>query len=578
MAGRIPQVFIDDLISRVDIVELISQRVKLKKTGSNYSGLCPFHSEKTPSFSVSPNKQFYHCFGCGASGSAISFLMQHDNLEFVEAIEELARIAGVEIPREAGTFQKERPNKDLYQIMFEVADTYYRNLKLDVAADAVAYLKNRGLNGETVKHFNIGFATDSWSAVKDSYSNSITEQLIDCGLVIKNETGRCYDRFRNRIMFPIRDRRGRTIAFGGRVMGDDTPKYLNSPETSIFHKGKELYGLYELLQSSNKNMPILVVEGYMDVVALAQFGINNAVATLGTAVTPDHIKTLFRVSDDIIFCFDGDSAGQKAAWKALEISLANYHAGKQARFLFLPEKHDPDSLIREHGKEELIRQMEQALPLSDYLYEHLSENLNLNVIDDCSRLIENATPYIKSVSDKGYRQALIEKLAEITRHKIGSSEKLSRIILGNENIQKASKLKIQAGQRSPMRTAISYLISQPSLHTLIDNAGKFTELDIAGIDLLIALTTFIKENPNCNTAMIIENWRDSEYAAPINKLAAKNNLLNCDETIESEFTGIIGYFEKQLREQKLAHYEKKLKENNITANELAEFNALLSNR
>ncbi len=576
MAGRIPEQFIDTLLARVDIVEVIGSRIQLKKTGANHSACCPFHNEKTPSFTVSQTKQFYHCFGCGVNGSAIRFLMEYDNLEFVEAIEELARFAGLDVPRESYGARKKEPPKDLYQIM-ETASKHFQNwLKKPSASEAVNYLKNRGLTGEVASDFGIGYVPDGWRNILDKFQDSQQSDLINCGLVIENENGKRYDRFRDRIMFPIRDRRGRVIAFGGRVISDGTPKYLNSPETPIFHKGSELYGLYETLQHNKKVNNILVVEGYMDVVALAQFNIRNAVATLGTATSSDHIERLFKVTPEIIFCFDGDNAGRKAAWKALEISLPKIKAGKQARFLFLPDGEDPDTLIRNHGQEYFLQQIDKAVPLSEFLLNNLSENMDLSSIDTCSRFIEKAKPYVKSIPPGTFRELLVEQLSKLTRHKLGRVEKLSKLIFADQNDQNGTvKGSTAEQQRSPMRSAIAFLIHKPDLHTKVTCPEEYAELDISGMNLFIDLINFIKDNPNTNTGAIIERWRNSEFSSSINKLAAWNHLLLDNEKIETEFDGIINIFNTQLYNKKLFYYEQKLRQDGLTTEEKIEFNKLL---
>ncbi len=387
MAGLIAQGFIDDLLNRTDIVEVVSSRVQLKKSGKNYTACCPFHQEKTPSFSVNHEKQFYYCFGCGAGGNALGFIMDHDHLDFPAAIEELAKRAGVEVEREASnTPQKPRQAVDspLYALLAAASD-YYRNaLKSHPQRDAaVNYLKKRGVSGVIARDFALGFAPPGWDNLSKHLGGDSLQQkaLIEAGLLVENaENQRRYDRFRDRIIFPIHDSRGRIIGFGGRVLGDDKPKYLNSPETPVFHKGQELYGLYEARKYNRQLNEIIVVEGYMDVIALAQQGLRNAVATLGTATSEEHIKRLFRVVPSILFCFDGDNAGRKAAWRALEATLSNLKDGQQARFLFVPDGEDPDSLIRSEGLEAFqARIAQQAVPLTEYFFTHLAAEVNLEV-------------------------------------------------------------------------------------------------------------------------------------------------------------------------------------------------------
>ncbi|NIP82922.1 MAG: DNA primase, partial [Gemmatimonadetes bacterium] len=352
MAGRIPRQFIDDLLSRVDIVDVVDEYVPLKKGGKDHKACCPFHNEKTPSFTVSADKQFYHCFGCGAHGTAIGFLMEYAHMDFVEAVEDLAARAGLEVPREAGSGQREESLQPIYDILARASAWYQKQLRQHPeAGSAKDYLKGRGLSGEIAAQFQLGFAPTGWDNLLGAIGATDAERALmaRAGLLVDKGGGGFYDRFRGRVIFPILDRRGRTIGFGGRVLGDDTPKYLNSPESAIFHKGRELYGLYQARKAAGKPERLIVVEGYMDVVALAQHGIRNAVATLGTAATEAHLEQLFRVSQDVVFCFDGDEAGRRAAWRALETALPAMHDGRQAFFMFLPEGQDPDSLVRERG-------------------------------------------------------------------------------------------------------------------------------------------------------------------------------------------------------------------------------------
>ena len=408
MAGRIPRVFINDLLARTDIVDLIDARVKLKKQGKNYHACCPFHNEKTPSFTVNGEKQFYHCFGCGAHGNAVDFLMNYDRLEFVESIEELATLYGLEVPYESGSgpSQLERHQRQsLYQLMAGLNDFYQQSLTQSSSAGARDYLAQRGLSDEVIKHFSIGFAPAGWdNALKRFGRNPDDRQsLIDAGMLVTNDQGRSYDRFRERVMFPIHDKRGRVIGFGGRVLGDGMPKYLNSPETDIFHKGRQLYGLYEALKNYPEPGKLLVVEGYMDVVALAQFGVDYAVASLGTSTTAEHIQLLFRSTNTVICCYDGDRAGREAAWRALETALPYMNDGRQLRFMFLPDGEDPDTLVRKEGKEAFETRMEQAMPLSTFLFDTLMPQVDLRSPDGRARLSTLALPLISQVPGETLR-------------------------------------------------------------------------------------------------------------------------------------------------------------------------------
>ena len=450
MAGKIPQYFIDDLLARADIVEVVDSRVKLRKTGKNYSACCPFHDEKTPSFTVSPDKQFYYCFGCGANGNAVGFLMEYDRLPFPEAVEKLAASQGLEVPREQlapGQEKRQRESQSLYQLTEKAADFYRQQLRAHPSAGrAIGYLKQRGLSGEIARDFGIGLAPPGWDSLLSALGDTSekADQLELAGLAIRRqdsdgrtEPGRRhhYDRFRNRIMFPIRDQRGRTIAFGGRVLGDEKPKYLNSPETPIFHKGRELYGLWEARQANRSLERLIVVEGYMDVVALAQYGIRCAVATLGTACGEDHIQLAFRHTAELVFCFDGDQAGRTAARRALEAALPQMQDGRSLRFLLLPEGEDPDTLVRQVGQERFEQLLdEQARPLEDFLFDLLGEGINLQTMDGRARLSKLAAPLLDRLPEGVYRQLMFQQLAARTGL---DKETLQEIIAAEKEREKA---------------------------------------------------------------------------------------------------------------------------------------------
>lgn len=431
MAGRIPQTFIDDLLHRVDIVDVVDSRLALKKTGKNYSACCPFHNEKTPSFSVQPEKQFYYCFGCGIGGNAIGFVMEFDQLSFPEAVESLAGTAGVEVPREESKEQIRRQSEHakLQQCVERASDFYKHQLRSHEAKQAaVDYLKARGVSGEIARDFNIGYAPPGWNNLLTELGSNAAEQttLLKAGLIIQKENksddkkaagasaanqDRFYDRFRHRIMFPIRDSRGRSIAFGGRVLGDDKPKYLNSPETEIFHKGSQLYGLYEANKTRGKLERILIVEGYMDVIALAQMGIRNAVATLGTATSAVHLQRVFKIVSEVVFCFDGDDAGRTAAWRALEATLPLMEDGRQVKFLFLPEGEDPDSVVRKIGEAKFNSQIDKAVPLENFFFEKLSQGLDIKSIEGKARLSKIAKPLLVRLPQGVYGQLMLDRLS-----------------------------------------------------------------------------------------------------------------------------------------------------------------------
>ncbi|WP_341501915.1 DNA primase [Gallaecimonas sp. GXIMD4217] len=514
----IPRDFIDDVLARVDLVELIGQRVKLKKTGKNYSACCPFHSEKSPSFTVSPQKQFYHCFGCGAHGNAISFLMEFDRLEFPEAIDELAGQLGLEVPRSHAPNPKaQEKREDAYALMQAIGRQYYQNLKHHPAA--VDYLKGRGLSGDIVKQFGIGYVPDSWDAVLKQFgTNSERQQLLlDTGMLVKNDQGRRYDRFRDRIMFPIRDRRGRVIAFGGRVLGDGTPKYLNSPETKIYHKGKELYGLFEVRQANREIPRILVVEGYMDVVALFQHGISYAVASLGTSTTAEQLQTLFRTTTEVVCCYDGDNAGREAAWRAMENALPLLSDGVSLKFVFLPDGEDPDSLVRSQGKAALEAQLDQAMPLSQFLLGELEKQVDMRSPDSRARLAQQALPLIDQVPESVFKVMLKDKLAK--RLGVDQSQ-LDRFLSRPEPKAGPARGQAKAPQRqTPMRRAMALLLQNPALAAEVPPALPLRQTGLAGAEHLAGLLEILHQNPQLGTGQLLERYRGTPLFDAMSKLA-----------------------------------------------------------
>ena len=526
MAGRIPQHFIDDLMSRTDIVEVISSHIPLKKAGKEYKACCPFHDEKTPSFTVSPAKQFYHCFGCGAHGTVVGFLMEHDRAGFVEAIEDLASRAGVEVPREQGT-GPDRSRDELFELSENVARYYQNCLKKDESA--IAYLKQRGLTGETAKTFGIGYAPARWDALvkKFGQTDKGRRNLLAAGLIIEGEKERTYDRFRHRIMFPIRDTRGRAAGFGGRVIDDSNPKYMNSPETTLFHKGSELFGLYEARRAVKTITQLLVVEGYMDVVALAEHGIHNVVATLGTATTSDQLHQMFRVTDEIVFCFDGDDAGRKAAWKALQTSLPEIRGGRQVRFLFLPEGHDPDSLVNEIGKEAFVAKLADSIALSDFLVARLATGVDLESVDGRARLAELATPLINRIPQGIFLDLLIEHLAETVRM---PAARLAGLIRrpGNEptpGLTAPVSVHDSSFRGSLVRRAIALLVHYPRAASEDVDITALKQVDRPGTSLLAELLEDLRSHPQITTAGILERWRQHEDGPHLTRLAAQDMLV-----------------------------------------------------
>ncbi|MBY7668469.1 DNA primase [Vibrio anguillarum] len=521
MAGHIPRSFIDDLLARLDIVDIIDARVKLKKKGKNYGACCPFHNEKTPSFSVSQEKQFYHCFGCGVHGNAIDFMMEYERLEFVEAIEELASFVGLEVPREqrsSGHFSSapkanSEEKRTLYDLMGSIAQFYRNQLKVPANRHAIEYLKDRGLSGEIVQKFGIGYIADEWDLVRKNFGQQqeSQEMLVTGGMLIENDKGNRYDRFRGRIMFPIRDRRGRVIGFGGRVTGDGTPKYLNSPETPIFQKGKELYGLYDVMQAYREPPQVLVVEGYMDVVALAQYGVDYSVASLGTSTTGDHLQLLFRQTNTVVCCYDGDRAGREAAWRALENALSYLKSGNILKFLFLPDGEDPDSYIRTHGKAAFEQLVQDAEPLSKYLFTNLLSQVDVGNNEGKAALEALALPLINKVPDTSLQAQLLKILGQ----KTGIYKKPSLPESDKHRSQPHKELK-----RTPMREVIALLIQNPSYAEMVPDISSVQSLPIPGLSLLIEVLENCQAYPNITTGQLLEHWRGNKNETLLSRLAS----------------------------------------------------------
>jgi len=514
MSGSIPDSFIEEVLARSDIVEVIERRVPLKRSGSEFQACCPFHNEKTPSFTVSPRKQFYHCFGCGAHGSAIGFLMQYEGLEFRDAIEELARAAGLQVPASGPV--KPRAETGIYDVLQDSAKFYVEQLRKH--PEAVEYLKGRGLSGEICRDFEIGYAPAGWDGLirQLGTDENRLDLLKKAGMLSVGNSG-SYDKFRNRIMFPIHDRRGRVIAFGGRALTDDGPKYLNSPETSLYHKGKELYGLYLARQRSGRLDNIIVVEGYMDVVALAQFGFKNVVATSGTATTPVQVELLFRAADTVVFCFDGDKAGRQAAWRALEATLPKLKEGLQAKFLFLPEGEDPDTMVRKHGEEVFARHIENAVPLSEFFFEHFTAGIDLGSLDGRAKFVEKALPYIETLPDGGFREMMVSQLESRSFHKINK-----QIQLPATQLKGHSERGKPVQTRTPLRVAMAHLVQNPSLVSELQDTEEFSapsNADIQGVEIFRELVDFCAQRPNISTAQLLELWHGHPALPHLEKLA-----------------------------------------------------------
>jgi DNA primase len=593
MAGLIPQTFIDDLLSRADIVEVVDKRVTLKKSGKNYSACCPFHKEKTPSFSVQPERQFYYCFGCGAGGNAIGFIMNFDQTDFPQAVESLARDNGMEVPREenAAATRRQSENSKLFEVLEEASKFYCQQLRRhEQRKSAVDYLKARGVSGEIARDFCIGYAAPGWDNLLKAIAGDANNQksLLKAGMVIEKEPrkaqgsentntelARYYDRFRDRIIFPIRDSRGRTIAFGGRVLGDDKPKYLNSPETTVFHKGAELYGLFEAKKANNKLKRILIVEGYMDVIALAQMGIRNSVATLGTATSDRHLIRLFRLVPQVVFCFDGDNAGRAAAWRALEASLSEMQDGRQVKFLFLPEGEDPDTLVRKIGEAAFNLLIEKATPLEQFFFDKLSEGLDIRTIEGRARLSNVAKPLIAKFPKGIYGQLMLDKLSET----LGvASESLDKLIDSHSKQAKGSSAPPSPADSKPMTEdapyepgfdqsanpsskswpsnpkptssnlnvyrkpaavkAIELLMQNPEV--VLSITADLSPLHSAGDEgrqLLLSLIDMVRRDPETDTPTLLGYCSGSPFGNQITRLKSEN--ITPIEGLEQEFLQIL---------------------------------------
>lgn len=638
MAGLIPQSFIDDLLNRTDIVDVVSSRVQMKKAGKNYTACCPFHKEKTPSFSVSPDKQFYYCFGCGAGGNALGFIMDHDNLDFPQAVEELAKAAGMEIPREeSGRPHKPRQPTDspLYPLLTAAADFYRQALKSHpVRKAAVDYLKGRGLTGEIARDFGLGFAPPGWDNLYKHLSSDTLQQkaMIDAGLLVENaETGKRYDRFRDRVMFPIRDSRGRIIAFGGRVLGDDKPKYLNSPETPVFHKGQELYGLFEARKFNRSLDEIIVVEGYMDVIALAQQGLRNAVATLGTATSEEHMKRLFRVVPSVLFCFDGDQAGRNAAWRALEATLPCLQDGRRARFLFLPEGEDPDTLVRSEGTDAFKARINQhAQPLADYFFQQLTEEADPRSLEGKAHMATLAAPLIDKVPGANLRALMRQRLSEITGLTSETVSQLAQSAPAKTQAQPAydpgidydampdysdfqqpdmyipqqewtpkkpgaggkkwenkpwdkkgkrggerEQAWIPVGVEPPTLTALRTLLHHPQLAKKVEDAGHFAAEDQTNNQLLIALVEAVQKNPKLSSIQLLSRWHGTEQGRLLQRLLEKEWLIDADN-LEQQFFDTITSLSARQRERNLEQLLRKARQGELSSEEKNQLRDLLS--
>ncbi|KAA0071861.1 DNA primase [Rhodanobacter sp. T12-5] len=570
MRGLIPDSFIDELLARVDIVDVIERRVPLKKAGREWTACCPFHNERSPSFYVSPAKQFFHCFGCGVHGSAIKFLMDYDRLEFPDAVEELAQTVGMTVPREGGREAAPREDKtDLYALLDAAAGWYEGELPRN--ADAQAYCRKRGLDAETIRRFRLGWAPAGYDGVIKSLGNTPRrmELLNEAGMVASNEKGHKYDRFRERLMFPILDRRGRVIAFGGRVLSSEqSPKYLNSPETPLFHKGRELFALWQVKQANQNLVRIVVVEGYMDVIALHQAGLPIAVATLGTATTPEHTEVLFRAAPDVVFCFDGDRAGRAAAWKALESALPRLRDGRQAYFLFLPDGEDPDSLVRKEGRDGFEKRIREAMPLSDYFFNELSHDVDMASLDGRARLAERARPLIAKLPDGAFRDLMAQELEK----RSGARAMLQADPASHRAMQRPT-----AVQRSLVRSAISLLLAQPGVADQVEKPYRFLRLDKPGVGLLAELLDLARARPGINSAMLVEHFAERPEYPSLQKLMAAMSVGE-PEAQRIEFFDALARMEDQAITQRRDALTAKSRDGKLDSAEKAELRELLAAR
>ncbi len=584
MRGRIPDSFIDDLLARVDIVDVIERRVPLKKAGREWTARCPFHDERSPSFYVSPVKQFFHCFGCGAHGSAIKFLMDYERLEFLDAVEELAQAVGLKVPHAGGDERPREDRTDLYGIL-EAAAAWFQH-ELPNSPTAQAYCRKRGLDADTVQCFRIGWAPSGWDGLLRTLGTTPERlALLDqAGLIAGGERGKRYDRFRERLMFPILDRRGRVIAFGGRIISGtnpagedpqagvaartsqqgDGPKYLNSPETPLFHKGRELFALWQVKQANVRLLRLLVVEGYMDVIALHQHGLPIAVATLGTSTSADHAELLFRAAPDVYFCFDGDKAGRAAAWRALESVLPRLRDGRQAMFLFLPDGEDPDSLVRKEGKVGFEQRLQSAMPLSEYFFEELGHDVNLSSLDGRARLAERARPLLAKLPDGAFRDLMLLELTRRTGvQSAGSVREVATRVLPRA-----------VAKRSLVRGVIALLLAQPGLAEQVAPPYPFAALNKPGVDLLIELLELARARPGISTASLLEHFAERPEAAALHKLALVEFPADSDK-LREEFADALIQLARQTVAARISELTGRQSETGLSDAEKAELRELL---
>ncbi|MCW5196535.1 DNA primase [Buchnera aphidicola (Pemphigus obesinymphae)] len=579
MTGKIPKVFIDELLIKTNIIDLINSRIPLKKKGQNYHAKCPFHNEKTPSFTVNDKKQFYYCFGCNAHGNVIDFLMNYEHLTFIESIETLSILNRLTIPYNIGYKKnKNEYNKrnELYCLLKTISDIYKKNIVNDNTNEAYLYLKKRGINGKMINDFSIGFAPKEWNNMSNKIilNQKNRNTLIDSGILMLNKQGYPYDRFRGRIIFPIKDNYGRISGFGARNLDNKKPKYINSPETNIFHKSRQLYGLYEIKKKYPKPDKLLIVEGYIDVIMLTQFKINYAVASLGTSITSEHIQLLFRTTNNIIYCYDGDNSGKEAAWRTLKKSLPYIQDGKSIKFIFLPQDEDPDTIVRKEGKKAFENRINQATNLSKFLFHKLLKNINLSSIEGRSYLSAIAVPLIKLIPGGTMRIYLKQILA----HKLGIPDlnQLEQLFIKNK--KKIENYSIKPIKQNRMRILISLLIQNPYLAKNVPSVEQLNNLKIKGLTLFLELTEMCKNNPKTNTGQILEAYRNTDIISVLYKLAKWDHMIIEKETKNVFLDLLSGLYNKilEIRQELLINKERKKGLNNTEKKELWSINKKLA--
>ena len=571
MSERIPQDFIDDLIERADIGEVIGRRVEIKKAGKEFKACCPFHNEKTPSFTVSPEKWVYHCFGCGAHGTALGFLMDYERLTFVEAIEEVAKMLGVNVPKRKEDIAKSKERSSLKGLLQNISSYYEQNLK--DSNKAIKYLKSRGIDGKTAKHYALGFSKDSWDDITNKFgaTQDDKKKLLACGLLIEKDDGGFYDRFRNRLMFPIKNNKGEILGFGGRIIDDEEPKYLNSPETSLFKKGELLYGLYESKKSIADQRKAIIVEGYTDVIGLYQNKIGNSLATLGTATTEIHINKIFRISDQIIFCFDGDNAGKKAAKKAMELCLPLVRKNKEARFLIL-EDDDPDDFIRKKGFKAFDKLIKEAQSMDEFLINLCNQESDISSIKGKANAAENAMTLANKIRDGIYEDLLIKRIAQeydLPEEKLMKYHASNKKNTSNKSFSGSASKKVSSQTKRPslIKQAIQILLHKPELaRIIIDISNQFNFIDEKGIDIFREIARLVNEKDKIKLATIIEHFPDPKLQGYLSKLATEQSLIN-DNELASEFDDIIKRLNIQDQRKELTSLISKAKKGSLNDND-----------